>query len=494
MHLPTLIQGTPQLALSTWPLARAVAQAGQLGVVSSAPLAVVLARRLQLGDFDGHLRRALEHFPFPGAARRVWEQFFVPGGKAADQPFELARQPTLDQGPALVELMLLANFTEVFLAKEAHPGAVGLHLHDEVRIPLLPSLYGAVLAGVDWVLIEGRHADALPAALDRLLLGQPAAVRVGLSGSSPEQGAPTGAPDVTPGPPTPSRSPPTGEGPPAPARADGLERVVSPDDASVRCGFDPAFLGEVPPPALKRPRLLVFVDSPEQAAASFLRAGGRIDAFLWECGAAIPSAIALDHMRSLGLPFWLGGLAPTRENLAAARPAGAVGLRVSAPFTFCEESALDRQLKLRVLSLLREDPASLRTAVFTAPAGPPLQVLRLDGTASDATVFADRQRLCDVGYFRQAYRRTDGTIGYRCPGEPLLHHVEKGGAPAAASRQLCLCNSLLASIGLGQLRSVGETERALVPSGEDLRHLEQFLTPDGTTFRAADVIGHLLAS
>jgi len=449
MHLPTLIQGTPQVVLSTWSLARAVAQAGQLGVVSSAPLAVVLARRLQLGDFDGHLRRALEHFPFPGAARRVWQQFFVPGGKPADRPFDLARQPTWDQGPALVELLLLANFSEVFLAKEGHAGNVGLLLHDEVRIPLLPSLYGAMLAGVDWVLIAGRRADILPAVLDRLALGQPSTVPVDLAEPSASE--------------------------------------------ILTCGFDPAFLGEVPPPALKRPRLLVFVDSPEQAAAVFLRAGGRIDGFVWECrSATVPAALDRDHLRSLGLPFWLGGLAVTRESLTTARQVGAVGLRVSAPFIFCEESALDAQLKRRVLSRLREPASNLRTAVLPAPVGPPLEVLELDGTAADATVFGDRARLCDVGYFRQAYRRTDGTIGYRCPGEPLVHHVAKGGDPAVASRQICVCNSLLASIGLGQLRPDGETERALIPFGEELRHLEPLLPPAGTAFRAADVIRWLM--
>ena len=59
------------VSVSTWALARVVSQAGQLGVVSGTALAVVLARRLQVGDPGGDMRRALAHFPFPEIAARV---------------------------------------------------------------------------------------------------------------------------------------------------------------------------------------------------------------------------------------------------------------------------------------------------------------------------------------------------------------------------------------------------------------------------------------
>ena len=48
--LPPVIQGGMGVAVSSWPLARAVAAAGQLGVVSGTALDAVLARRLQDGD------------------------------------------------------------------------------------------------------------------------------------------------------------------------------------------------------------------------------------------------------------------------------------------------------------------------------------------------------------------------------------------------------------------------------------------------------------
>ena len=65
MEYPQIIQGGMGIAVSNWCLAKSVAQLGQLGVVSGTSLDNVCARRLQLGDPGGHVRRAMEYFPFP---------------------------------------------------------------------------------------------------------------------------------------------------------------------------------------------------------------------------------------------------------------------------------------------------------------------------------------------------------------------------------------------------------------------------------------------
>src|SRR4051794_25688325 len=57
MPEPRIIQGGMGVAVSGWRLAREVSRLGQLGVVSGTALAVVLSRRLQLGDPGGELRR-----------------------------------------------------------------------------------------------------------------------------------------------------------------------------------------------------------------------------------------------------------------------------------------------------------------------------------------------------------------------------------------------------------------------------------------------------
>ncbi len=70
------------VAVSGWTLARTVSKLGQLGVVSGTGLAIILARSLQMGDPDGHLRHALSRFPIPEVAARVLAKYFVPGGKS----------------------------------------------------------------------------------------------------------------------------------------------------------------------------------------------------------------------------------------------------------------------------------------------------------------------------------------------------------------------------------------------------------------------------
>ena len=55
----------------------------------------------------------------------------------------------------------------------------------------------------------------------------------------------------------------------------------------------------------------------------------------------------------------------------------------------------------------------------------------------------------------------------------------------------CVCNGLLANIGLGQYRKSGETELPLITSGDDVAHIARFLKPGATSYTAVDVIEYL---
>jgi nitronate monooxygenase len=120
------------VAVSGWHLAKTVSLLGQLGVVSGTALAVVLARRLQMGDPGGELREALGHFPFPAMAARIVAEHYIPGGKSEQSSFTLTAMPTLTPRPALVELTVAANFVEVFLAKAGHNGLVGINFLEKI--------------------------------------------------------------------------------------------------------------------------------------------------------------------------------------------------------------------------------------------------------------------------------------------------------------------------------------------------------------------------
>ncbi len=141
--------------VSGWRLARAVSEFGQLGVVSGTALDLIFVRKLQLGDPGGELRHALKHFPLPGVATRLIAKYFIPGGKSPGAPFKLSSTPTLRPGAPAVELMVAANFAEVFLAREGHDGPIGINFLKKIQLPTLPSLFGAMLAGVDYVLMGG---------------------------------------------------------------------------------------------------------------------------------------------------------------------------------------------------------------------------------------------------------------------------------------------------------------------------------------------------
>ena len=155
-------------AVSDWRLANAVARNGQLGVVSGTALDSVLARRLQLGDPCGAVRRALSRFPWPDMAQRILDTYFVPGGKPAKEMFKLVSLPRMNLRDSLVELMVVGNFVEVFLAKEGHSGPVGINYLEKIQLPNVPSILGAMLAGVEVVLVGAGIPLAIPGVLDSL--------------------------------------------------------------------------------------------------------------------------------------------------------------------------------------------------------------------------------------------------------------------------------------------------------------------------------------
>ena len=148
MFLPKIIQGGMGAGVSSWTLANTVAAAGQLGVVSGTALESVIVRRLQLGDEGGHMRRALAAFPVPEVAQRVIDRYFKTDRKIGGKPLRLIPGFTIDPPASLVDLAIVSNFVEVFLAKEGHNGHVGVNYLEKIQMPNLTSIFGAMLAGV----------------------------------------------------------------------------------------------------------------------------------------------------------------------------------------------------------------------------------------------------------------------------------------------------------------------------------------------------------
>src|SRR5665811_1442272 len=85
-RVPWLIQGGMGIAISGWPLARAVASAGQLGVVSGTAIDNVFVRRLQENGVDADLQAVLDQFPLQSVVDEVLS-YFASRQRSASEPF-----------------------------------------------------------------------------------------------------------------------------------------------------------------------------------------------------------------------------------------------------------------------------------------------------------------------------------------------------------------------------------------------------------------------
>jgi nitronate monooxygenase len=126
--------------------------------------------------------------------------------------------------------------------------------------------------------------------------------------------------------------------------------------------------------------------------------------------------------------------------------------------------------------------------VFTdpcaSPTGFPFKIVEPLDSSQNKRV----RRSCDLGVLRQAYLKKDQTIGYRCPSEPINDYLRKEGNPQDLTGRRCVCNGLMATIGLGQSLGEAKTEPALVTAGDSLNDLIPFLKEHSLCYRAADVI------
>ncbi|WP_208609647.1 hypothetical protein, partial [Streptomyces atriruber] len=182
-ELPQVIQGGMGVGVSGWRLARAVSSVGQLGVVSGTALDALLTRRLQLGDPDGDVRRALAAFPVPELAAAALDRFYIEGGVAAGERLRAQPMLRIERGEQAELLTVLGNFVEVWLAKEGHGGPVGINYLEKVQLGLAPGMFGAILAGVDCVLVGAGVPGHVPELARRLARMEPVTVRVRLDGA-----------------------------------------------------------------------------------------------------------------------------------------------------------------------------------------------------------------------------------------------------------------------------------------------------------------------
>lgn len=476
MHimLPKIIQGGMGAGVSDWRLARAVSKCGQLGVVSGTALDQILSRRLQNGDPGGHVRRVLKTFPFQKMARAILDTHFIAGGSKVDGLYRHIGSHTIEGQPGTRELCIVGNYVEVALAREEHDHPVGINYLEKIQLPHLPSIYGAMLAGVAVVIVGAGIPLEIPGVLDAMAAHAPSSYPVHVTGVK---------------------------------AGDGRRMTFDP-----KSYWEP---GQQLPP-LRRPDFLPVVSSDTLAKYLCRRATGAVAGFVVETATAGghnapprtggqftadgqpvygPRDVAdLEGMQRIGLPFWLAGSYGTAERLRQALAAGAAGIQVGTAFALCAESGLVPRVRLEIIRQIFAGQAKVYTDPKASPTGFPFKVAELDDSLSNDAVYRNRVRICNLGFLRELFLRNDGTIGYRCPAEPEAVYTAKGGRLEDTVGNKCLCNALMADIGLPQLLPGGDSEKCLVTLGDDLSCVRQFCTAASPDYMAADVIRTLLGT
>ena len=468
-EIPEIIQGGMGVAVSSWRLAGEVARCGQLGVVSGTALDLVLARRLQDGDEGGHVRRALDRFPDQAAADRVLARYFLDGGRAEGESYAPILKMAIMPTRSSQELLVLGGFVETWLAKDGHGGLIGINCLEKIQLSTPGTLYGAMLAGVDVVLMGAGVPRAIPHLLDTLATHGD--VRFDID-------------------------------------------VADAGEAEFALDFSPRDViasGDAP---LSRPVFLAIVSAHVLAAYLARDPQIRPDGFIVEASSAgghnaPPRQQLLDERGDLvfgprdepdlqkiakaGLPYWIAGGSGTPEMLAAARDAGARGIQVGTVFALSSDSGLDPDVRAQLLEGVACDDLVVRTDPVASPTGFPFKVVDVPGTMSDDASYESRERLCDLGYLRTPFAKDDGSIGYRCAGEPVHMYVRKGGDESDTVGRKCLCNGLAAAVGMGQQRRSGYRELPIVTLGSDLQAPRRLIERYPAGWTAAEAIDWMLS-
>ncbi len=471
---PTLIQGGMGIAVSDWKLAKVVSMAGQLGVVSGTAINSVLVRRLQDGDRDGHCRRALAAFPHEKIAKSILDTYFIEGGRAPDKAYKRSPMFSVESPKALLQLTTVACFVEVWLAKENHSGCVGLNLLEKIHLPNLACLYGAMLADVDYVIMGAGIPREIPGVLDLFARNQKAGLKIPVEGHA---------------------------------------------EGSVMTWFDPAtVMEEINLRDLRRPYFFPIISSAVLALSLKKKSTGEINGFIVESPLAgghnapprgpmklneagepiygLRDEVSFEEMNQLGLPYWMAGYYATPEKVAEVKAKGASGVQVGTLFAFCTDSGLSPQLRRESLEIIKTTKAPEGGWIFTdprsSPTGFPFKAAKLPGSIADKSIYELRQRICDLGYLRHAYQKEDGSVGQRCPAEPVKDYIKKNGNEADTVGRKCLCNALFADINMPQTQAGGKIEPHLLTAGDDLNNIARLFKNGSVEYSAMDVINYLM--
>lgn len=445
IKLPQVIQGGMGINVSTSKLANMIARLGGIGVVSGTGIAEVITRTLQKGGPEvSKIFKAASAFPDQEIANEILIEFLnkrEPGGHYCVLPkWGCEKQEWLEK------ITLFSAFVVVWLAKQGSPkGMIGINLMHKITAPLPSLMYGAMLAGVDVIFVGAGIPTDIPKTIDRLSRSEcvewkhnniPFIFKPNSHGFKDEVKKPlfgaivssnTLAKKMTPDM-TPKMTPESG----------GCDLLVLENHTAG---------GHNAPPRGKIPE-------------------GKIPDW------GEKDLINLDDLKNLNIPIYLAGGYGNPEGLESAQRSGFTGIQAGSIFALSEESGFTLEIKEAIIRAIREDRAKIESSFVASPTGYPFKVLQMEGTMSDPVSFLKRKRSCGVGLLREVkevkidLENKAQQARWSCSADPRLEN--------AGSQAVCLCEALLAVIGLAQVNG-GEEELPIITLGEELKDIKKLL-------------------
>ena len=420
--MPRLIQAGMGAHISCARLANITSRLGALGVVSGIGLRTIMVEEVRKGNRE--VIDTAATFPISHYFDELMQ--YAPGGALQDKAVPMdSPDPRHSELPK--RLATIGAYIEVMLARKGHDGKVGINVMWKSALTVLPSIYGAMLAGVDALLCGAGVPMELPDIVKRIRHGEDLAYAA-LMGTGTS-----------------------------------VKLRTARDNAS-------RFLARFKPPWMM------------PVLSNFAFPRRIMDIWHRENDGARPAAFVLEHhmagghnapprnrvdfaeqddinsyfdkVRELGVPVYVAGAFPgggSRDDFLDWISRGAYGLQVGSRFALCEESGLRPDLREAVISANERGVSEVLTAKLLSPTGYPFKYVPLAGTMADPARYAARKRICNRGYLLQAtqVQQSDGTTRetYLCPAMPEKQYVSLGGKIEDTVGRVCLCNTLLSTAG-----------------------------------------------
>ena len=507
-----LIQGGMGVYVSHWQLAKAVActRPGLVaGTISGTGLDIVYARLLQLGNPGGYIGQALcalDQMYDTTIGQEIYETYYVPKGKAPKARFKSVPRPmprpangsssvplpqpgtketyTFEIDEQLIKLLIVAGFAETWLAKQGQPGLIFINFLHKIETPFMYVLYGAMLAGVDGVVVGAGNPDGKPNMCK--MLANHEEVSIELNVLYKESG----------------------------------EKFILPFNPK---RFDNGRLTAKP---LKRPAFLAIVSLEDLALSLAKSSTMPPDGFVIEnytAGGHNANPVAgvlkrdelgqpiygdkdiadLAAIKNIGLPFWLGGGFASSLKYREAIASGATGIQVGSLFALAEESGMLPEHKVAFFKAFKngkDDKALVRTTMYS-PTGFSFKVAMLNETLTDNDTYENRPRVCDIGLLQQlGLSKPDAKnvrkLFQRCPAAPVNGFLEHRGIERNTEGKRCLCNGLLATVGLAQVTKDKNgndmEEPSIVTIGENLAGIRELSRHGLCSYSCREVVDYIL--